>query len=549
MSKKVFIIGLDGADFQLMNEFRKDLPNINKIINNGMFSILRSSIPNASTVAWASFLTCKNPGKHGIVDFVTRDSPTDLGTPVNSISLEGPSMWKILSQKEKKCIVFGVPLTYPPEGVNGILIGGFPLPHDADDYIYPRELVKEFISKGWNFADLPTASYSRDKLPEFLKELHKRIEEKTQACLHLLEKHDWDLFVVHYFETDKVQHEFLNYKYRGIVDENSFKKYKNVVKNFYISMDRVIGRLLEKIDLKETIVFIVSDHGFSPNENLIFLDAWLLKKGYIKLKDNFFTKMKYFLFKLGLTPINIFRYLPVKLKSKMLEVEDEKYYSEKDSKKTNIIGKLLGLSDKIFLNKVSDVEWSKTRAYCYGSTGIANIFLNLEMMNENSEINPKSMGKEIEEINVFDEIYIKKEIYSGDHCKQLPDIAAFQSSFKGLTYNHPTIFLSNKIVIKNYLAPDRATHNMNGIFIVAGPDIEKTKERINADIIDIFPTVLNLFGVPIPTDVDGKVLSKIIKTKSKVTYAEYKEDKRKDYKASDKDKKDMLERLKRMGYL
>ena len=101
MSKKVFIIGLDGADFQLMNEFRKDLPNINKIINNGMFSILRSSIPNASTVAWASFLTGKNPGKHGIVDFVTRDSPTDLGTPVNSISLEGPSMWKILSQKEK----------------------------------------------------------------------------------------------------------------------------------------------------------------------------------------------------------------------------------------------------------------------------------------------------------------------------------------------------------------------------------------------------------------------------------------------------------------
>lgn len=562
---KVFVVALDGADFHLINEFRQDLPNLNRLISGGVYGNLKSTIPCASTVAWSSFMTGKNPAKHGVFDFISRnkDNPTDPGKPVNASVMEGPTLWKILSNNGKRVGVFSVLMTYPPEEVNGFLIAGFPVPDDAEDYTYPRNLVKDLKTRGWNFADVPTQSYSKKFLLTFLSELYQRVKEKTDATLYLMKKYDWDFFIVHYFETDKVQHEFLNYKYARLVKKDLFERYGRVVKDFFIEIDNQLGRLLSNLDENIDII-IVSDHGFSPNENLIHVDTWLMNNGYTKLRDDVTTKFKYFMFKTGITPRNLYKLLPSPLKSTFLKEEGLKYYSKSSGFLHNLIMKTISLSERVFLNKKTDVDWNCTKAYSYGNAGFANIFFNSNVQGGTTadfETEREKLKNELEciidptsEEPVFNRVHLKEEIYSGKYLHEAPDIVAFDIRFRSLMYNHPSLFLSKRVISKNYMAPNRATHNMDGILITYGPDIKEGTENIRARIVDIAPTILHLMGLSIPRDMDGRVLKEIFKKESapgkrEVRYVKGIKEEARISKLTKEDEKKIMERLRAMGYL
>ena len=77
MSKKarVFIVGLDGATFDLILPWIREgrLPSLSHMMENGVYGELRSTIPILTPVAWSSFMTGKNSGKHGIASFFTRE--------------------------------------------------------------------------------------------------------------------------------------------------------------------------------------------------------------------------------------------------------------------------------------------------------------------------------------------------------------------------------------------------------------------------------------------------------------------------------------------
>ena len=66
---KVFIMGIDGGSLDLINKWRNDLPNFDKLIKNGTSGYLHTIIPMLTPPAWTSFFTGKNPGKHNIYDF------------------------------------------------------------------------------------------------------------------------------------------------------------------------------------------------------------------------------------------------------------------------------------------------------------------------------------------------------------------------------------------------------------------------------------------------------------------------------------------------
>jgi len=85
---------------------------------------------------------------------------------------------------------------------------------------------------------------------------------------------------------------------------------------------------------------------------------------------------------------------------------------------------------------------------------------------------------------VFDELYLKEEIYSGRYISKAPDIIALGATFQNCVINHHNLFLSNRAVTKNYLVQDRAGHNMNGVFIAYGPDIRRGK-MVSPQILDV----------------------------------------------------------------
>ncbi len=145
---KVICIGLDGATFDLIKPFiaQGQLPTFKKLMDSGAFSELRSTVPPVTASAWSSFMTGKNPGAHGLFDFMQRrDKSYDLA-PVSALDRDGKAVWDLMGEAGKKVIVMNVPVTWPPQPVNGQLVTGMLTPRNAENYTYPKELADELKS-------------------------------------------------------------------------------------------------------------------------------------------------------------------------------------------------------------------------------------------------------------------------------------------------------------------------------------------------------------------------------------------------------------------
>jgi hypothetical protein len=154
-TNRVVIIGFDGMDYKLYKQFLKEgktFPNFQKLDQEGTFSPLLSTEPPISPVAWSTFSTGVNPGKHNIFDFLTTDRNTympkisgsdilppkrvmkigkytiPLSKPKIELKRKSQSFWKIASQKGIYSAVLRVPYTFPPEKFNGLMLAGLGTP-------------------------------------------------------------------------------------------------------------------------------------------------------------------------------------------------------------------------------------------------------------------------------------------------------------------------------------------------------------------------------------------------------------------------------------
>src|SRR5215216_5977609 len=121
MAKKLLVIGLDGASFNVLDSLIEKgyLKTLAKLIRDGSRANLETTFPPITAVAWSSFMTGKNPGKHGIFEFITRDQSTKRELAVNASFRHGRAIWDLLSDAGMRVIVHNFPCTYPPHPVNG----------------------------------------------------------------------------------------------------------------------------------------------------------------------------------------------------------------------------------------------------------------------------------------------------------------------------------------------------------------------------------------------------------------------------------------------
>jgi len=140
---------LDGATFKVITPWVKEgkLPTLAKIMEKGAWGELESTIHPLSPQAWASFMTGKNPGKHGIFEFVEHKPHSYDLRYVNGASVQGKKLWDILSDAGKRVCVINVPFTYPPNKVNGYLIAGLDAPGPHSNFCHPPELMAELTQK------------------------------------------------------------------------------------------------------------------------------------------------------------------------------------------------------------------------------------------------------------------------------------------------------------------------------------------------------------------------------------------------------------------
>lgn len=114
-ASRVLVIGIDGGTWDLFKPLIDEdkMPHLGKLLNNGAHGILMSTIPPVTAPAWSSFLTGKNPARHGVFDFIDWDGKLRKEKLVSSQSIHGQWFPEILSKQGKTVGLINVPLTYP----------------------------------------------------------------------------------------------------------------------------------------------------------------------------------------------------------------------------------------------------------------------------------------------------------------------------------------------------------------------------------------------------------------------------------------------------
>ncbi|MHB0915439.1 MAG: alkaline phosphatase family protein [Thermoleophilia bacterium] len=275
--RQIVVIGLDGTPFSFLRKQTDagNLPNIAALVSGGIFSRMETEIPTVSSVAWASFMTGKNPAEHGIYGFTDRKPDSyELYFP-NYAHLKSEPFWDHLGNSGRRCCILNVPSTYPARPVNGVLVSGFVAPN-LERATYPAEAL-EYLQKIGYRIDVDAAK-GRESLDLLVEDLHLTMEKRREAMLHFWRSEKWDLFVNVFTSTDRLHH-FMWQHY-----EDGDSKYGEEFMRYYRRLDEIIGEFVAEMP-DDVNLFMLSDHGFSTIRYEVFLNNYLKEWGFLALKE------------------------------------------------------------------------------------------------------------------------------------------------------------------------------------------------------------------------------------------------------------------------
>jgi predicted AlkP superfamily phosphohydrolase/phosphomutase len=305
--KKVLLFCLDGASWNVINPLLKSnsIPNFQRLLSRSSWGVLESCDPLISAVLWTSIISGKSPDQHGIHSFLT-----------NSESVRCKRLWDIFKDDGLSIGLYGFLLTWPPYPLKGFIVPGFlaggtqTFPENLSfiKRLWIKEKVnrktnileylrfvyhgvdnglrlKTIIESGWNV--LKRAIEKPDYLSQFYKKRILGLKLNTDIYLHLLKKVKPEFTCFYTNVIDACSHNYWKFAYPdGFLDvkNDEIDKFKEVIKLIYQEVDNVLGRILSVLD-KDTIVLVLSDHGFKPNYHsnrrlsLIKTDSLLEKLG------------------------------------------------------------------------------------------------------------------------------------------------------------------------------------------------------------------------------------------------------------------------------
>jgi len=277
IAKRIFVFGLDGATWKIIDSFIKKghLPFIKKLISQGARKELISTIPPRTAPAWSSFITGQNPGEHGVFDFVVRNNVfgKEKKKLVNGSWLK-TKFWQAWEKDGKRIALINLPMTYPIEEVNGVVVSSILTPR-GKKWFYPQELGKVLKEVGYemeNFGFLERASKSKISSREIFAKIKKMAEAKFLLARRLLEKKDWDFFFLLFSETDWIQHLF----WRGGQTLKIYQKIDQYLETLY-------EILRKKYGARNFSFFVISDHGFHLAPGVHFnVYPWLRKNKFLR---------------------------------------------------------------------------------------------------------------------------------------------------------------------------------------------------------------------------------------------------------------------------
>ena len=498
---KVAVFGLDGATFEVIRRGceRGELPRLGRLLERGPYGTLESTVPAITAAAWTSFQTGVQPERHGIRDWLVRDEGSYRLRLVNSSMVKERRLWDYAGEEGGRAVVVGLPVTFPPRPMNGLLVSG-PLTSAAEGYTYPAGLARELEAEVGKFPCFPEHWRGRYEWEDWLERLERSITLRERIARYLLEKGEWDLFVLHFMETDSVQHQMWH-----LYDQVERPKYRlrakgDPILRIYGAVDAAVGRLVDGLPPKTT-VFLVSDHGFGPLYFDLNLNLWLLDKGYLSLKARPSSLLKRAAFRLGFTQEALF---PWGERLRILGRGSELRHD-----------RLRDLLGTVFLS-FDDIDWRRTRAYSYGNVG--QIFLNRRGREPQGIVEPRDVDRLVERLAgelgellspldgkpVVERVVRKEQLSCGEAADRSPEILLVPR--RGYMSLGATDFPSNRVLTPTFAGS--GWHEPSGILIGSGEAL-RAGEVNGARLVDLLPTILHAMDLTVPPGLDGQVLESL----------------------------------------
>jgi len=485
--KKTLIIGLDGATFRVLDPLIKNgkMPVLKKMIEIGTYGILKSTLPTNSFTAWASFMTGKNPGNHGIYDF-RKSFKEDFYKKIviTSRQLNEETIFQTVSRHGLRVGAINVPLTYPPYETNGFMISGILAPKTSREIFYPQNLYEEITSRFGKYIVNVSWNFYKNRISDLVEDISSMTEQRKEITLYLMKNYDPDALAVVFVGTDRIQHSLLKYL---IPDENrpedsASKKHLKKLMDYYSLVDQCIGEIITEAG-QDSNIFILSDHGFHLVHKQFKVNKFLEEIGMLKFnkkKASIYNTLKKadipYIRKIrrALFP-NSGKYLKTFSASGVIDWNKTKAYSTLDMEQGISIN-LRGREPLGIVDTGEEFESMRNR--------IKDHLLDLTDLESNRK--------------VIKRVYYQDEIFEGRYSSDAPDIVIEPSEY----------FYLGREKGENLAELDWASgdHDRDGVLIAYGKDIMEDKRISGQKIIDIAPTVLYSLGLPIPDDMDGKVL-------------------------------------------
>ena len=493
-SERLLILGLDGATWSVLDPMRQRgyMPNLDALVSRSAHGTLRSVIPPVTTAAWTSLSTGCTPIRHGVFDHRYYDAQSRQMRVNHSGRRRVSTFWNVLSDAGHTVASLNVPGTYPPLPVRGICVSGMDAPHLEAALSGNSEFAARLKAE----APAYTLRYFWKRVPQTLEELRENARLTAESFQGRAEgglvadRHcpDWSVLMVQFQNLDPFQHrcwKYLNVDKTGINDTPWNTAAAEVLKG----LDRAVGTLLELADRRGASVLVVSDHGFGPCLGRIAVNRILLDAGIARPLG--------FLGKLG----QLSRLAQDKIRLHTLKKDDPEARSA---------------SFAASVDSQMPLDFRRTLAFAPHQDTAAMVYLNTRARHKHAPlVTPRQINEARNETTIalasardphtgahlFPSVLNVSELYNIDPAEVgYPDLIALPDE---------NFWVRTKIVSgQGWVEPDPnlpGTHRPEGVVAISGPGIMPGR-TLSAQLIDIAPTVLQIFGLPVPDFMEGKPL-------------------------------------------
>ena len=452
------IVGLDCAEPSLVDAWRGELPVLSGLMDRGVHGRLTSIVPPITVPAWSCMMASRTPGDLGVYGFRNRrDHSYDGAFIADSTAIHAPRLWDVVGRAGGSSIVLGVPGTYPPKPLRGVMVSCFLTPSIESRYTFPPGLRDEIGDVvGEYLFDCP--NFRTEAKDDLLAQVDEMTDRRFHLARHLLETRPWQLFVMVEMGPDRMHHGFWKYMDAEHRKHEPGNPYEDAIRDYYRRVDGLVGGLLEHAD-DDTLVLVLSDHGAKRLDGGIRVNEWLRREGLLAL-----------------------------------EREPEG----------------VGLPQDL------GIDWSRTTAWGDGGY-YARVFLNVQGREPEGTVAPEDyeavrddLAARLAEIPddegrpLDTRVYKPEELYA-EVNGVAPDLIVV---FGDLLWRSVATVGGDDGVqtLENDTGPDDANHAQDGMLIAAGAGVGARGE-LDAHLLDVAPTVLELLGIERPEGMRGRSLA------------------------------------------